>query len=76
MEQEVVEFCKSYLPVNREAFCDSRLDLVINDARFLFPILILLINLHIFIIIVITIVINYSNRVSQNYSCGDIKGLS
>jgi len=33
MEQEVVEFCKSYLIVNREAFCDPRLELIINDAR-------------------------------------------
>lgn len=36
MMQEVVEFCKSYLAVNREAFCDPRLELVINDARFYF----------------------------------------
>lgn len=35
MVQEVVDFCKSYLEVNREAFCDPRLELVINDARFL-----------------------------------------
>lgn len=33
MEQEVVEFCKSYLVVNKEAFLDSRLEVVINDAR-------------------------------------------
>lgn len=33
MEQEVVEFCKSYLIVNSEAFCDPRLELIINDAR-------------------------------------------
>jgi thermospermine synthase len=33
MEQEVVEFCKSYVIVNREAFCDPRLELIINDAR-------------------------------------------
>ncbi|XP_021897126.1 thermospermine synthase ACAULIS5-like [Carica papaya] len=33
IDEEVVEFCKSYLIVNREAFCDSRLELVINDAR-------------------------------------------
>ena len=32
--QEVVEFCKSYLVVNREAFCDPRMKLIINDARF------------------------------------------
>lgn len=32
MEQEVVEFCKSYLVVNREAFRDSRLEIIINDA--------------------------------------------
>nr|GMD88322.1 thermospermine synthase ACAULIS5-like [Ipomoea batatas] len=31
--QEVVDFCKSYLVVNREAFSDPRLHLVINDAR-------------------------------------------
>lgn len=34
MEQEVVEFCKSYLVVNKEAFSDPRLELVINDAKF------------------------------------------
>ncbi|CAI9118501.1 OLC1v1020081C4 [Oldenlandia corymbosa var. corymbosa] len=33
IDQEVVDFCKSYLVVNREAFRDPRLDLVINDAR-------------------------------------------
>ncbi|KAL5541591.1 hypothetical protein UlMin_009301 [Ulmus minor] len=33
IDEEVVEFCKSYLLVNREAFCDPRLELVINDAR-------------------------------------------
>lgn len=35
MMQEVVEFCKSYLIVNSEAFCDPRLELIINDARFI-----------------------------------------
>lgn len=30
----MVDFCKSYLIVNKEAFCDPRLELVINDARF------------------------------------------
>lgn len=30
----MVEFCKSYLVMNREAFSDPRLELVINDARF------------------------------------------
>ncbi|RVW18398.1 Thermospermine synthase ACAULIS5 [Vitis vinifera] len=33
IDEEVVDFCKSYLVVNREAFCDPRLELVINDAR-------------------------------------------
>lgn len=33
-DQEVVEFCKSYLVANRDAFFDSRLELVINDARY------------------------------------------
>ncbi|KAJ1384345.1 S-adenosyl-L-methionine-dependent methyltransferase [Sesbania bispinosa] len=32
MEQEVVQFCKSYLVVNKEAFRDSRLEVIINDA--------------------------------------------
>ncbi|CAI9776329.1 unnamed protein product [Fraxinus pennsylvanica] len=32
IDEEVVEFCKSYLVVNREAFCDPRLELIINDA--------------------------------------------
>lgn len=35
MIQEVVKFCKSHLVVNREAFRDPRLDLIINDARFI-----------------------------------------
>ncbi|KZV53164.1 spermine synthase [Dorcoceras hygrometricum] len=33
IDQEVVDFCKSYLVVNKEAFYDPRLELVINDAR-------------------------------------------
>ncbi|KAH9605613.1 hypothetical protein KSS87_018748 [Heliosperma pusillum] len=33
IDEEVVDFCKSYLVVNRPAFCDPRLDLVINDAK-------------------------------------------
>ncbi|XP_044498533.1 thermospermine synthase ACAULIS5-like [Mangifera indica] len=33
IDEEVVEFCKSYLVMNREAFSDPRLELVINDAR-------------------------------------------
>lgn len=33
IDEEVVEFCKSYLVVNKEAFSDPRLELVINDAR-------------------------------------------
>ncbi|TXG72012.1 hypothetical protein EZV62_000591 [Acer yangbiense] len=33
IDEEVVEFCKSYLVVNREAFSNPRLELVINDAR-------------------------------------------
>uniref|UniRef100_A0A7C9CR61 thermospermine synthase n=1 Tax=Opuntia streptacantha TaxID=393608 RepID=A0A7C9CR61_OPUST len=33
IDEEVVDFCKSYLVVNRQAFCDPRLELVINDAR-------------------------------------------
>ncbi|KAI5403765.1 amp-CoA ligase [Lathyrus oleraceus] len=33
IDEEVVEFCKSYLVVNKEAFHDSRLEVVINDAR-------------------------------------------
>ena len=28
-----MEFCKSYLAVNSDAFCDPRLELIINDAR-------------------------------------------
>ncbi|XP_022738768.1 thermospermine synthase ACAULIS5-like isoform X1 [Durio zibethinus] len=34
IDKEVVEFCKSYLVVNRESFCDPRMELIINDARF------------------------------------------
>ncbi|PWA73253.1 polyamine aminopropyltransferase [Artemisia annua] len=33
IDEEVVEFCKSYLSVNTKAFCDPRLELIINDAR-------------------------------------------
>ncbi|XVE81597.1 hypothetical protein DITRI_Ditri15bG0077700 [Diplodiscus trichospermus] len=33
IDEEVVEFCKSYLDVNREAFSDPRMELIINDAR-------------------------------------------
>ncbi|XP_051127061.1 thermospermine synthase ACAULIS5-like [Andrographis paniculata] len=33
IDEEVVEFCRSHLLVNREAFFDPRLELVINDAR-------------------------------------------
>ncbi|XP_074292316.1 thermospermine synthase ACAULIS5-like [Silene latifolia] len=33
IDEEVVDFCKSYLVVNRAAFCDPRLELVINDAK-------------------------------------------
>ncbi|KAL9688735.1 hypothetical protein QQ045_033159 [Rhodiola kirilowii] len=33
IDEEVVQFCKSYLVVNTEAFADARLDLIINDAR-------------------------------------------
>ncbi|KAM7462774.1 hypothetical protein LguiA_030895 [Lonicera macranthoides] len=33
IDEEVVDFCKSYLVANREAFCDPRLELIINDAR-------------------------------------------
>ncbi|KVH93598.1 Spermidine/spermine synthase family [Cynara cardunculus var. scolymus] len=33
IDEEVVDFCKSYLAVNSEAFCDPRLELIINDAR-------------------------------------------
>ncbi|GER39206.1 spermidine synthase [Striga asiatica] len=31
--KEVVDFCKSHLVANKDAFCDPRLELVINDAR-------------------------------------------
>ncbi|KAL0903649.1 hypothetical protein M5K25_028042 [Dendrobium thyrsiflorum] len=33
IDEEVVDFCRSYLVANREAFFNSRLKLVINDAR-------------------------------------------
>ncbi|XP_059294280.1 thermospermine synthase ACAULIS5-like [Lycium ferocissimum] len=33
IDEEVVDFCKSYLEVNKEAFSDPRLELIINDAR-------------------------------------------
>ncbi|PWA98571.1 polyamine aminopropyltransferase [Artemisia annua] len=34
IDEEVVEFCKSYLSVKTKAFCDPRLELIINDARY------------------------------------------
>ncbi|KAJ6849285.1 thermospermine synthase ACAULIS5-like [Iris pallida] len=33
IDEEVVDFCKSHLVANKDAFFDSRLQLVINDAR-------------------------------------------
>ncbi|KAL5701041.1 thermospermine synthase [Ranunculus cassubicifolius] len=33
IDEEVVDFCKPYLDVNKEAFCNPRLELIINDAR-------------------------------------------
>ncbi|KAL1296263.1 hypothetical protein HN51_056983 [Arachis hypogaea] len=33
IDEEVVDFCKSYLVANGEAFCDPRLKVIINDAR-------------------------------------------
>ncbi|RZC48872.1 hypothetical protein C5167_017295 [Papaver somniferum] len=33
IDEEVVEFCKSHLVANKEAFSDLRLELIINDAR-------------------------------------------
>ncbi|KAJ4954980.1 hypothetical protein NE237_011763 [Protea cynaroides] len=33
IDEEVEDFCKSNLAVNKEAFCDSRIHLVINDTR-------------------------------------------
>ncbi|KAI9089776.1 hypothetical protein K1719_029069 [Acacia pycnantha] len=33
IDEEVVEFCKSHLHVNKEAFRDPRLEIIINDAR-------------------------------------------
>ncbi|ERN00812.1 hypothetical protein AMTRI_Chr03g140190 [Amborella trichopoda] len=33
IDEEVVDFCKSHLLVNQEAFMDSRLQLIINDAK-------------------------------------------
>ncbi|XP_065859252.1 thermospermine synthase ACAULIS5-like [Euphorbia lathyris] len=33
IDEEVVDFCKAYLAMNREAFSDPRLEIIINDAR-------------------------------------------
>lgn len=33
IDQEVVDFCRKYLTVNKEAFVHKKLDLVINDAK-------------------------------------------
>lgn len=32
-DQEVVDFCRTYLTVNRQAFSSEKLRLIINDAR-------------------------------------------
>jgi thermospermine synthase len=32
-DQEVVNFCRTYLTMNRQAFCSEKLCLIINDAR-------------------------------------------
>jgi len=32
-DQEVVDFCRTYLTVNRQAFSSEKLCLIINDAR-------------------------------------------
>ncbi|KAF7817352.1 thermospermine synthase ACAULIS5 [Senna tora] len=33
IDQEVVDFCRAHLTVNREAFSHKKLDLIINDAK-------------------------------------------
>ncbi|MBA0867630.1 hypothetical protein Goshw_002138 [Gossypium schwendimanii] len=33
IDEEVVNFCRRYLTVNRDAFCNKKLNLVINDAK-------------------------------------------
>ncbi|EOA28693.1 hypothetical protein CARUB_v10024919mg [Capsella rubella] len=33
IDQEVVDFCKRFLTINTKAFCDKKLELVINDAK-------------------------------------------
>eukprot|EP00268_Persea_americana_P043410 TRINITY_DN4362_c0_g1_i2.p1 TRINITY_DN4362_c0_g1~~TRINITY_DN4362_c0_g1_i2.p1 ORF type:complete len:332 (+),score=47.70 TRINITY_DN4362_c0_g1_i2:169-1164(+) len=33
IDQEVVDFCRRYLTVNQQAFCNEKLQLVINDAK-------------------------------------------
>lgn len=33
IDQEVVDFCRRYLTVNQEAFCNKKLNLVVNDAK-------------------------------------------
>ncbi|KAK6927236.1 hypothetical protein RJ641_005827 [Dillenia turbinata] len=33
IDQEVVDFCRKYLTVNKDAFASKKLDLVINDAK-------------------------------------------
>jgi hypothetical protein len=34
-EQEVVDFCRTYLSANWDAFANDKLRLVINDARYI-----------------------------------------
>ncbi|XVE97749.1 hypothetical protein REPUB_Repub03eG0045400 [Reevesia pubescens] len=33
IDQEVVDFCRRFLTVNRDAFCNKKLNLIINDAK-------------------------------------------
>ncbi|KAK6912860.1 Spermidine synthase, tetramerization domain [Dillenia turbinata] len=33
IDQEVVDFCRKYLTINKDAFASKKLDLVINDAK-------------------------------------------
>ncbi|XP_044472375.1 thermospermine synthase ACAULIS5-like [Mangifera indica] len=33
IDQEVVDFCRRYLTINQEAFCNKKLHLVVNDAK-------------------------------------------
>lgn len=68
----MVEFCKAYLVVNREAFCDQRLEVIINDARFDFHIIIIIIIIIIIVIIIIISAVCCRTELEIRKECYDV----